>query len=225
MIRVMIADDHAVVRRGLIQILSAESDMRITVEAKSGDDVLQQIRADSWDIAVLDIAMPGKNILELLKLNCQHKPILILSMYPEEEYAIRMLRAGANGYLTKESAPEQLVAVIRSLVNGNKYISPELSQTLLQGWLEQKPPLHESLTDREFQVFTRLARGKRITDIAVDMALSVKTIGTYRARLLAKLNLKTNADIIHYHIEHNLENEGSKNIGQAFAGSDESISE
>lgn len=208
MIRIMIADDHAVVRRGLIQILSAEADMQITVEANSGDEVLKHIRADNWDIAVLDIAMPGKNILELLKLaklSNPNKPILILSMYPEEEYAMRMLRAGADGYLTKESAPEQLVDVIRKLVKGHKYISPELSELLVNNMLADQSNLHESLTDREFQVFMALANGKRLTEISADMALSIKTISTYRSRLLEKLHLKNNADIIHYAIEYKLE--------------------
>ena len=208
MIRVMIADDHAVVRRGLIQILSEESDMQIAVEANSGDDVLKHIRSDNWDVAILDIAMPGKNILELIKLaklNNPAKPILILSMYPEEEYALRMIRAGADGYLTKESAPEQLVLVIRKLIKGHKYISAELSEILLHNVLDDKSNLHDSLTDREFQVFMALAKGKRLTEIATDMALSIKTISTYRTRLLDKLHLKTNADIVHYAIEYKLE--------------------
>jgi DNA-binding NarL/FixJ family response regulator len=208
MIRVMIADDHAVVRRGLIQILSAEPDMQIVVEANSGDEVLTHIRSDEWDVAILDIAMPSKNILELIKLaklNNPAKPILILSMYPEEEYALRMIRAGADGYLTKESAPEQLVLVIRKLIKGHKYISAELSEILLNNVLDDKANLHDSLTDREFQVFIALAKGKRLTEIATDMALSIKTISTYRTRLLDKLHLKNNADIIHYAIEYKLE--------------------
>lgn len=207
MIRVLIADDHAVVRRGLIQILSAEPDMQIVFEANSGDTALQYIRCESWDIAILDIAMPGKHTLELIKLSKLHKPdkpLLILSIYPEEEYALRMIRAGADGYLSKESAPEELVMAIRKLVKGGKYISPELSEMLLHDMLNSKAKPHEALTDREFQVFLRLAKGKRLTDIAEEMSLSIKTISTYRTRVLQKMKLTSNSDIIHYAIECNL---------------------
>lgn len=204
----MIADDHAVVRRGLIQIISSEPDMEVSVEACDGDEAFQHLRLDTWDIAILDVAMPGKNILELLKLaklERFNKPILILSMYPEDEYAMRLLRAGADGYLNKESAPEQLVSVIRKLVKGGRYVSPELTDILLDEVLTNKPNLHHQLTDREFQVFISLAKGKRLTDIADSMALSIKTVSTYRTRILSKMNLKNNADIIHYAIENNIE--------------------
>ncbi len=152
--------------------------------------------------------MPGKNILELInlvKLQNPEKPILVLSMYPEDQYAIRMLRAGADGYLNKESAPENLILAIRKLSKGGKYISSELAEQLVNEInINNSKSKHSTLTDRQFQVFISLANGKRLTDIAVEMALSVKTISTYRTRLLKKLDLSSNSDVIHYALKHRL---------------------
>jgi DNA-binding NarL/FixJ family response regulator len=208
MIKVAIADDHAIVRKGLKQILSDIPDMEVVAEAGSGDEALAMIRADGWDVLLLDISMPGKNVLELIKLSKQQfprLPILILSMYPEDQYAVRMLRAGADGYLTKESAPEQLVTAIRKVSEGGKYASPLLAEKLVTELFtnSEKPP-HTTLTDREFQVFCALAKGNRLTDIAQEMSLSIKTISTYRTRLLKKLRLINNSDIIHYALKHQL---------------------
>lgn len=208
MIKILIADDHAIVRQGLKQILADTCDMEVFDEASSGDEVLRFIRSGGWNVMLLDIAMPGKNVLELIKLakhQSPHLPILILSMYPEDQQAIRMLRAGADGYLTKESAPEQLVEVIRKVANGGKYISPAIAEQLaaeLSPYREK--PLHAALTDREFQVFRGIYAGKGITDIARDMALSAKTISTYRTRLMKKMNMSKNAEIIHYAFKNNL---------------------
>lgn len=214
MIKVMIADDHAIVRRGLKQVLSEEPDMMVSVEAASGDEALKSVRSDSWDVLLIDIAMPGKNILELIGLVKSHnpqKPILVLSSYPEDQYAIRMLRAGADGYLGKESAPEKLVLAIRKLAQGGKYVSSSLAEQLVNELnTNTLKPIHTTLTDREFQVFIALAKGKRLSDIAAEMALSIKTISTYRTRLLKKMKLSTNAEIIHYALDHHLLRDGER---------------
>lgn len=208
MINILIADDHAIVREGLKQILADISDMRVTGEAASGDEAFKMIRSGLWNLILLDISMPGKNVLELIKLAKQqdpYLPILILSMYPEDQYAIRMLRAGADGYLTKESAPEQLVDAIRKLAQGGKYVNPSLMEKLIEELnATGDKALHTTLSDREFQVFIALARGKRITDIARDMRLSIKTVSTFRTRLMKKMNLSTTAEIIHYAIKYHL---------------------
>lgn len=208
MIKVLIVDDHAIVRQGLKQILADIPDMEVFAEAGSGDEALKFIREEGWGIMLLDIAMPGKNVMELIKLSKQqspHLPILILSMYPEDQYAIRMLRAGADGYLTKESAPEQLVAAIRKVAKGGKYISPTMTEKLIAELNpSQEIPLHTTLTDREFQVFCGICAGKSITDLAQQMTLSIKTISTYRTRLMKKMNMSKNAEIIHYAFKNDL---------------------
>ncbi len=202
MIKVVIADDHAIVREGLKQMVSGIADMQVVGEAESGDQALKLIRAENWDILLLDIAMPGKHVLELIKLAKQQhpsRPILILSMYPEDQYAIRMLRAGADGYLTKETAPAHLVAAIRKLAEGGKYISEAMAEKLL-GELhsDHQKPLHATLTDREFQVFYAIGTGKGMTEIASNMALSVKTVSTYRTRIMKKMKMTKNVEIIQY---------------------------
>ena len=208
MIRVMIADDHAIVREGLKQIFCDEPDIEVVNEAASGDEAFKKARADNWDVLMLDIAMPGKNILELIKLvklDKPRKPILVFSMYPEDQYAIRMLRAGADGYLGKESSPEKLVSVIRQLSEGGKYISESVAKQLLNEMqIKGADPKHTTLTDKEFQVFISLSKGKRLSDIAIEMALSIKTISTYRTRLLKKMELSSNGELIHYAIIHQL---------------------
>jgi DNA-binding NarL/FixJ family response regulator len=210
MIKVLIADDHAIVREGLKQILVDIPDMEVVGEASSGDEALKFIRAEEWNVMLLDIAMPGKNILELIKLakhQSPHLPILILSMYPEDQYAIRMLRAGADGYLTKESAPEQLVTAIRKVATGGKYISPATTETLIAELNPiQKIPLHATLTDREFQVFTGICSGESMTELARQMTLSIKTISTYRTRLMKKMNMSKNSEIIYYAFKNDLIN-------------------
>ena len=205
MIKILIADDHTIVREGLKQILMETSDMVVAAEAANGQEVLDKIGKDNFDVVVLDIAMPGKSGLDILKELRSYKlklPILVLSMYPEDQYALRVLRAGADGYLTKESAPNELITAIRKVHAGKKYISTLLAEKLAFG-LEAdtaKPP-HEHLSDREYQVMCRIASGRTVKEIADELFLSVKTISTYRARILEKMGMKNNAELTHYAIQ------------------------
>lgn len=212
MIKVLIADDHAVVRQGLKQILGETPDMTVVGEATTGLEVLEQARSVDWDVLVLDITMPGRSgfdILLELRAEKPNQPILVLSMHAEEQYALRVLKAGAAGYLAKESVPEELIQAIRKVVSGGKYISPTLAEKLAVeiGAPSDRAP-HETLSDREFQVMRMIAVGKTVTQIAEALSLSVKTVSTYRARVLQKMNLKTNAELIHYAIQHQLIEEG-----------------
>ncbi|HKO45606.1 MAG TPA: response regulator transcription factor [Pyrinomonadaceae bacterium] len=206
--RVLIADDHAIVRRGLIQILT-DAWKTVTVgEARDVPEVLRLASEQDWDIVVLDISMPGRNGLEALKELRQVRPrtpVLILTTHPAEQYAIRVLRAGAAGYMTKESAPEHLVEAVRRVTAGGKYISPALAELLAASVADdsEKPP-HESLSDREYQVLCMIASGKTVGQIALELSLSDKTISTYRARILEKMGMKTNADLTHYAISNRL---------------------
>jgi two-component system invasion response regulator UvrY len=208
MIRVLVADDHAVVRRGVVQILTEAPDMVVAGEASTGREVLQAVRKHDYDVLVLDIAMPEGGGLEVLQQLQTLKPnlrILILSMYPERQYAVRALKTGAAGYLTKESVPDELIAAIRKVARCGKYVSQSLAEQLaseLRGEVEKEP--HETLSGREFQVMILLAAGKSVTDVAEELSLSVKTVSTYRARILEKLNLKSTAEIIRYALEHEL---------------------
>ena len=208
MIRVLVADDHAVVRRGVLQILEETPDMVAAGEANTGREVLRQVQQHPCDVVVLDIAMPDGSGLEALKQLQTLQPdlrVLILSMYPEKQYAIRALKAGAAGYLTKESAPDELVAAIRKVAQGGRYITQTLAEkmaTELGGEVERLP--HETLSDREYQVMCLLAEGKTVSQAAAELSLSVKTISTYRARILEKLGLKNTAEIIRYALQQEL---------------------
>jgi two-component system invasion response regulator UvrY len=208
MIRVLVADDHAVVRRGLVQILAEAPDMVVAGEASTGREVLQAVWKHDYDVLVLDIAMPEGGGLEVLQQLQTLKPdlrILILSMYPEKQYAVRALKTGAAGYMTKESVPDELIAAIRKVARGGKYVTQSLAEQLaseLRGEVEKET--HQTLSDREYQVMILLAAGKSVTDIAEELSLSVKTVSTYRARILDKLNLKSTAEIIRYALEHGL---------------------
>lgn len=206
--KVLIADDHAVVRRGVIQILAEEYPALSVGEAENAGEVLMLARENEWDIIILDISMPGRNGLEVLKeLRQQYPkvPILILTAHPEEQYAIRVLRAGAAGYMTKESAPEHLVEGIRRMTGGGKYISPAAAEMLADSIsTDQKKAPHESLSDREYQVLCLLASGRTVGEIAAELSLSVKTISTYRTRVLEKMRMKTNVELTHYAIRNNL---------------------
>jgi two-component system invasion response regulator UvrY len=208
MMKILIADDHAVVREGLKQILSARSDMAVTAEASTGHEVLQQIEKNNFDLVVLDISMPGRGGLDILKeiRNKRPKlPVLILSMYPEEQYAVRVLKAGASGYMTKESAPNELVKAIQQISKGKKYVSPSLAEKLAVDLeVTTGRPLHESLSDREYQVMCMIASGKTLKEIAEQLSLSIKTISTYRSRILEKMNMKSNAELTHYAIKNSL---------------------
>lgn len=211
MIKVLIADDHAVVRSGLKQILDeTEGEIRVEGEAVNGREVLEKIQARDWDVLVLDITMPGRSGLDILKDIRQLKPglpVLILSMHAEEQFATRMLKAGASGYLNKESAPEELVKAIRKVYSGGKYVSATQAERMvseLTGDSDKRP--HEILFDREYEILCLIASGKTATQIAKELVLSVKTVSTYRSRILEKMNLSTNAQLTHYAIKNGLVN-------------------
>jgi len=208
MIKILIADDHAIVRRGLKQILAETPDMVVVDEASNGHEVLTKVMKHDYSVILLDISMPGKSgldVLKELKTERPKLPVLILSMYPEEQYAVRVLRAGASGYLTKEGAPEELIYAIRKVVQGKKYVSASLAEKLVFDLdSDSQKPLHESLSDREFQVLCMIASGKTVSDISGELALSVKTISTYRTRLLEKMKMKNNAELTHYAVQNRL---------------------
>jgi DNA-binding NarL/FixJ family response regulator len=206
-IRVLVADDHAVVRRGLVQILDEAPDMVVVGQASTGQEVLRVVRETDCDVLVLDISMPGGGGLEALKqLGALHPdlPVLMLSVYPEKQYATRALVAGAAGYLTKEAAPAELVAAVCQVARGEAYVSGSLAATLAERLRPGESTPHEALSDREFQVMRMLASGSRITDIASDLSLSAKTVSTYRTRILSKLHLESTADLIRYALDHGL---------------------
>ncbi len=208
MINVVLADDHAIVRQGLRQILLAQPDLSVAGEAANHGEVMQLVRKGPPDVLVLDINMPGKNGIDTLKQVKQEYPrlpVLMLSMYPEDQYAVRALKAGASGYLTKMAAAEQLVDAIRMIARGKKYITPELAQSLADSLdRDTDVPPHELLSDREFQVLRLIASGRTLSQIGDELALSPKTVSVYRARLLAKLQLASNAELTRYALTHQL---------------------
>jgi two-component system invasion response regulator UvrY len=201
MLRVLIADDHPVFRRGLKQIITEASDMVVAGEAADGREALSKAETGGYDLLLLDITLPFKNGLDVLS-QLKHErptlPVLMLSVHPEEQYAVRALKAGASGYLTKESAPEELVAAIRKVSAGGKYVSASLAERLASMLQGDGEPLYQALSNREYQVMCLIASGKTVSDVARELSLSVKTISTYRARILEKLSLKTNAELIRY---------------------------
>ncbi len=208
MIRVLIADDHAIVREGLKQILVETSDIVPVEEAKNGNEVVQKLYEGDFDVLLLDITMPGVSSLEVvkqLKSAGSGVKVLVLSMHPEEQYAVRFLRAGASGYLTKNNAPEELIEAIRRVAQGRKYVSSSLAERLaVELETASEKPLHDTLSDREYQVFRMIASGNTPKQIAEELSLSVKTISTYRTRVLRKMNIKTNAELMFYAIHNNL---------------------
>lgn len=208
MIKVLVADDHPVVRQGLRQALAGERDMAVRGEARNGQEVLDLVRGQGWDVVVLDISMPGRDGLEVLKSIKQERPgvpVLILSVHPEDRFAVRALEAGAAGYLTKEAAPDELARAIRQVVGGERYISPSVAKhlALAVATRSAKAP-HESLSDREYQVLRLIASGKTASQIAAALSLSVKTISTYRARILEKTRMGSNAELTRYALQHHL---------------------
>jgi two-component system, NarL family, invasion response regulator UvrY len=208
MMRILIADDHAVVRKGLRQILEEASDIVVGGEASNGREVLEKIRAGGWDALVLDITMPGQTGLEVLKEVKQEAPrlpVLMLSMHAQEQYATRVLKAGASGYLPKESAPEELIKAIRKVCSGGKYVSADQAEKLIYLFdnASDKAP-HELLSDREFEVLRAIASGRTVSQIAAEVHLSVKTVSTYRARILEKMRMKTNAELTTYAVRNGL---------------------
>lgn len=206
-IRVLIADDHAIVRQGLRSILADTEDMSVSGEAENGVRALQMARSGDYDVVLMDVNMPDRNgidTLKLIKKELPKLPVLMLSMYPEDQYAIRALKAGASGYLSKHSAPELLVSAIRQVASGKKYISASLAEQLADAIGEDERPPHERLSDREYQTLCMIASGKTLTGIGEDLNLSVKTVSVYRARLLEKMKLKNNAELTHYALKHGL---------------------
>ncbi|MFN7949273.1 MAG: response regulator transcription factor [Blastocatellia bacterium] len=208
MIRILVADDHAIVRRGLKQIVMEEPDLEVAGEAQNSQEVLDLIRRQAWDVLVLDINMPGRGGIETLReIRRDHPglPVLILSVAPENQYAVRAIRAGAAGYLSKDSIPEELVKAIRKVLRGGKYISDAVAEQLaLAIDRESDRAPHELLSDREYQVLCLIASGKTISEIARELSLSVKTASTYRTRILDKMQMKTSAELTHYAIRNGL---------------------
>jgi two-component system invasion response regulator UvrY len=206
MLRILIADDHPVVRRGLKQILCDEPDIATVGEAQSADEVLKLVRTQNWDAVILDITMPGRgglDTLEELKRQYPDLPVLMLSMHPEDQYAARAFKAGAAGYLTKESALEELVKAIRKITKGGRYVSEAFAEKLVTA-MGAEPPSQDNLSAREYQVMLMIASGKTLSQIAVEMVLSIKTISTYRTRILEKMQMKSNAEMTHYAIKNGL---------------------
>jgi DNA-binding NarL/FixJ family response regulator len=207
-IRIVIADDHTIVREGLKQLLSGAADFEIVGEAQTGHDVLLRVREVEFDVLLLDMSMPGKSGIDLIKQVRSEKPalrILVLSMHQEDQYAVRAIRAGASGYLTKDSASAQLVSAIRKVAGGGAFISGGVAEQLALGAMPQaEGPPHSALSDREFQVFRALAAGKTVTDIAGELNLSVKTISTHKARIMEKMNMSNPAELVRYALRHGL---------------------
>lgn len=208
MIRVLLADDHLMVRTGLKEILMATGDMLVAGEATNGHETLQAIREGEYDIVVLDMSMPGRNGIELIKLIKAERPklrILVLSMHSEKQYAVRAVKAGASGYLTKESAADALVTAIRRVAAGGASISPETAERLVldSGRSGDEAP-HKRLSDREFEVFRMIAAGRALTEIAGALSLSVKTISTHKTRILQKIGVSNQTGLVHYAIRHQL---------------------
>ncbi|OGO37711.1 MAG: DNA-binding response regulator [Chloroflexi bacterium RBG_16_57_8] len=207
MLKILIADDHPVFRRGLRQIINEAPDMAVADEAVDGLEVLRKVNAEEYDAVVLDIAMPGKDGLDVLahvRRERPRLPVLMLSMHPEEQYAVRALRMGASGYLTKESATEELVAAIRKVASGGRYVSSALAERLAAVVQQSAHVAHESLSDREYQIMRFIASGKTVSEIAHSLSLSVKTVSTYRVRILSKMKLKNNAELVRYAMENRL---------------------
>jgi DNA-binding NarL/FixJ family response regulator len=206
--RIVIADDHTIVREGLKQVLAAAGDLTVIAEAQNGAEVMQRVRELEFDVLLLDMSMPGKSGIELIKQVHAEKPklrILVLSMHEEEQYAVRALKAGAAGYLTKESASAQLVAAIRKVAAGGAYITAAVAEQFALGAMANNSgPPHAALSDREYQVFEMLVAGKTITEIAERLNLSVKTVSTHKARILQKMNMTNPAELIRYAINNRL---------------------
>lgn len=208
MIRVLIADDHAVVRRGVRMVLESTARIEVAAEAATGSEALDKARQAGIDVAILDMSMPGPGGLEVLKqIKDEHPrlPVLVLTMHPEDQYAVRAIRAGASGYLTKQSIPEELIKAVEAVAAGRKYITPAVAEALAAEVHHdtEKPP-HEQLSDREYQVLLRIAAGRTVGEIAEELRLSPKTVSTYRTRILEKMQLKTNAELTHYAFQNKL---------------------
>jgi DNA-binding NarL/FixJ family response regulator len=208
MIRIVIADDHAIVREGLKRIVAEAPGLQIEAEAADGNEVMKIVRERDFDVLVTDLSMPGRSGMELIKLVKAEKPrlrVLVLSMHQEAQYAVRAIKSGASGYLTKESAPGQLVQAIQKIAGGGAYITAEVAEQLALGAMPggEKPP-HETLSDREFEVFRQLVAGSSVTEIAANLKLSVKTVSTHKANLMGKLGIDNQSELVRYAIRHGL---------------------
>ena len=208
MIRVLVADDHALFRRGVGQVVGGEPDMAIVGEAADAQELLALARGQHCDVIVLDISMPGRSGLDALEEIRKERPtlpVVVLTVHPEDQYAVRALKKGAAGYLTKEAVPEELVAAIRKVVSGGKYLIGSVAERLaFRVATDHERPLHEGLSDREYHVMSLIASGRSVSEIAGELSLSVKTVSTYRARVLRKMNMKTNAELIRYAVHNQL---------------------
>jgi DNA-binding NarL/FixJ family response regulator len=208
MIKVIIADDHPIVRAGLKQIILEDQSINVAGEAANGADLLRQVRNQDFDVIILDLTMPGMDgidVLKQLKIEKPHTPVIILTVHPESQYALRILKAGASGYLTKESASDELIRAIRKVHNGGKYINPSLAEKIAFALDEDSGKLpHETLSDREYQVMCLIGSGKTISQVADSLSLSVKTVSTYRSRILEKMKIQNNAELIHYAVQNGL---------------------
>ncbi len=206
-IKILIADDHPIVREGLKQIISKADELEVAGEALNGMEVIQKVKDEEWDIVVLDIGMPGRDGLDVLKEIKEAKPelpVLILSMYPEEQVGLRTFKLGASGYMNKETAPKELVNAIRKICSGGKYISPALAEFLISGYESRTESPINILSNREFQVLRMIATGKDADEVAEELFISVKTVRTYRDRLLEKLKLKNDVELTHYAMKHKI---------------------
>jgi len=207
-IRVLIADDHAILRRGLKEILMREMEGAVCGEAKDATETLARVQEGDWELVILDITMPGRSGLDALKdLKAARPrlPVLVLSMHPEDQYAKRILRAGASGYMNKESAPEELIKAVRKVLAGGRYVSAALAEKLASDLSEDSGrSIHEALSDREFEVLRMIGAGKTVGQIAEELHLGLTTISTYRARLLEKMNMTTTAELMHYVVRNRL---------------------
>jgi len=207
-LRILIADDHAVVRRGLKQILADQFKRAVYGEVRNAREAIERVRNENWDAVVLDITMPGRSGLDALKEIKEAKPrlpVLVLSMHPEDQFAVRVLKSGASGYLTKESAPEELVGAIKKVLAGGRYVSSALAEKMASYLAIDTPnALHEGLSDREFAVLRMIASGKTVSQVADELSLSVKTVSTYRTRILEKMGMKSSAELTHYAFKYSL---------------------
>lgn len=206
-IRVLIADDHPIIRKGLIQIIDDEPDMQVVTEVSDGSEALNKLRTVKYDIAILDISMPkktGLEILEQMKFEKIKTKVLILSVFSEEQYALRVIKTGAKGYLTKESAPDELVKAIRKIIDGENYISSILAEKVLSDIIVDNKKIHQSLSNREYSVMTLIAKGLTLKEMSAQLNINVKTISTYRKRILEKMNMTSNAQLVIYCKENKL---------------------
>ncbi len=208
MIKILIADDHSIVRQGLKQIVAEENDIFVSAEAGNSDEVFEKIKQQEYDVMVLDINMPGRSGIEILKDVKKLKPelpVLILSMYGEEQYGVRAIKAGASGYLKKVSAPEELVKAIRKIISGGKYITATLAERLADSFDYRNKLSHESLSDREYEIMCKIASGKTAEEISEELSISVHTVYSYRNRIFEKMNFKSNVDLSNYVLKNKLE--------------------